>query len=309
MLRSEWGILLPFHFVRRVSLILLLAMGSCVAQQSSHIVPAQDRTASDDIGTSQSSYEPDGLFASEENRDEPLMQPNRDRLAHAEAAHASEAQGNRTVDKKKNTGDTEKPQTTLVKMRDLPIIWLIGPYVPSDRPLQPLTTDERKEAYLRQTFLTAGSYVASLFNAGVEQARDVPSAWGGGMQGYGRRFGSLYGQFVIQSTVQAAGNAALGYEPRYDLCKCTGFWPRTRHAIVRNFVTYNRTERELRPQLPLYAGALTAGMMSSLWLPGRRSAWQEGGHSVLSQVGYGSAINVVSEFALDILHKLGMKKK
>src|SRR5207245_11463301 len=83
---------------------------------------------------------------------------------------------------------------------------------------------------------------------------------------------------------------------------------RTRHAIVRNFVTYNRTERELRPQLPLYAGALTAGMMSSLWLPGRRSAWQEGGHSELSQVGYGREINVVSEFALDIVHYVGMKK-
>ncbi len=36
-----------------------------------------------------------------------------------------------------------------------------------------------------------------------------------------------------------------------------------RHAIVRNFVTYNRTEREHRPQIALYAGAMGAGMVSS----------------------------------------------
>src|SRR5229473_1056953 len=299
VLRSERRILLPLHFATRVGVVLCLATGCCLAQDS--------MTVSDETVPERSSYEPIGLLTDSKNQ-QPLRRLNGDGLALTEIAQSPEPQGNQTTPLQKNDSDIGKPKSTLVKMRDLPIVWLIGPYVPSDRPLQPLTAEERKEAYLRQTFLTAGSYVASLFNAGVEQARDVPSGWGGGMQGYGRRFGSLYGQFVIQSSVQAAGNAALGYEPRYDLCKCTGFWPRTRHAIIRNFVTYNRTERELRPQLPLYAGALTAGMMSSLRLPGRRSAWQEGGHSVLSQVGYGSAINVVSEFAFDILHKLGMKK-
>jgi hypothetical protein len=147
-----------------------------------------------------------------------------------------------------------------------------------------------------------------MFAAGIDQARGVPSAWGGGLPGYGRRFGSRYGEFVIANTLQSAGNAAFGYETRYDLCRCTGFWPRTRHAVVRNFVTYNRTERERRLQIPLYAGSFGAGMISSAWLPGHRNAWKEGAYSALIQAGLGSGINWVSEFATEILHKITGRK-
>jgi hypothetical protein len=190
------------------------------------------------------------------------------------------------------------------KLRVLPAEWLIGPYIPSTRPLQPLTFRQRREVYVRQSFLTAGSYVARMFTAGIDQARGVPSEWGGGMDAYGRRFGSRYGQFVITNTLQSAGNAALGYESRYDLCKCKGFWPRSKHAIARNFYTYNATEVERRAQIPLYAGAFGAGMISSIWLPGHRSSWKEGAYAALGQAAYGSGINWVSEFAIDILRKI-----
>jgi hypothetical protein len=194
-------------------------------------------------------------------------------------------------------------------MKDLPIVWLIGPYIPSTRPLRPLTTQEREEVYLRQTFLTVGSYFARAFTAGIDQARGVPYEWDDGIDGYGQRFGSRYGQYVIANTLRSAGNAALGYESRYDLCRCTGFWPRTRHAAARNFVTYNRTERERRPQIPLYAGAFASGMISTTWLPGQRNVWAQGAYSTLIQAGFGSTFNFVSEFSFDILHKLGIRKQ
>jgi hypothetical protein len=196
-----------------------------------------------------------------------------------------------------------------VRMKDLPIVWLIGPYVPHEKQLAPLTLRERREAYLRQTYLNAGAYLARAFAAGVDQGRGIPYEWGGGFGGYGKRFASHYGQFAIGNTLVAGGNAALGYEPRYDVCRCTGFWPRTRHAIVRNFVTYNRTEEELRPQAPLYAGTFAAGAIASTWKPANgRSAWKEGTYAVLEQAGYGVAVNWVREFALDILRKTGAKQ-
>jgi hypothetical protein len=74
---------------------------------------------------------------------------------------------------------------------------------------------------------------------------------GDGFGGYAKRTASRYGQFVTQNALSAVGNTLLGFEPRYNRCQCTGFWPRTRHAFVRNFVTYDRTERHLRPQLAL----------------------------------------------------------
>jgi hypothetical protein len=204
--------------------------------------------------------------------------------------------------------DPNAQLTTLEKVRVLPAEWLIGPYIPSDRPLQPLTLRERREAYLRQTFLNAGAYLARMFTGGIDHARRVPPEWGGGMDAYGLRFGSRYGQFVIASTLESAGYAVLGYEPRYDLCKCSGFWPRTKHAFARNFYTYNRTEREKRPAIPLYVSAFAAGAMASVWTPGHRRAWKDGLYAAIGQAGYGMGINWVSEFALDILHVINKKR-
>jgi hypothetical protein len=202
-----------------------------------------------------------------------------------------------------------KPEETLsTKLVDVPAEWLIGPYIPSTHPLKPLTLKERQDVYLRQTFVTAGSYVARMFSAGIDQARGVPSEWGGGMEAYGKRFGSRYGQFVITNTLQSAGNAVLGYETRYDLCRCSGFWPRSKHAIARNFFTYNSTESQKRAQIPLFVGAFGAGMISSVWLPGHRSVWKDGAYAALGQAAYGSGINWVSEFAIDILRKITNKR-
>jgi hypothetical protein len=212
-------------------------------------------------------------------------------------------------EEKKRPSEDKSEITRFEKLRVLPAEWLIGPYISSSgQNLRPLTNAQRRRIYVRQTFLNAGAYAARMFSSGVDQARGTPEQWGGGLAGYGRRFGSRYGQFVITSTFQASGNAVLGYEPRYDLCWCTGFWPRTRHAIVRNFITYNKTESERRPQVPLYVGALGAGMLSSIWLPGPRNAWKEGGRAVLWQMGIGAGVNWVSEFALDILHRIDGKR-
>jgi hypothetical protein len=190
----------------------------------------------------------------------------------------------------------------------LPIEWIIGPYIPAQGQLETLSNAQRGQIYVRQTFLTAGSYVARAFSSGLDQARGEPSDWGGGFGGYGKRYLARYGEFVIQNSILSGGNALLGYEPRYDFCRCDGFWPRTRHAISRNFVVYNRSERDLRPQIPTYVGAFAAGVLYNAWLPGQHNIWKGGAYNVLSQVGIGSGYNFVSEFALDILHAFGLKK-
>lgn len=212
----------------------------------------------------------------------------------------SEPQANKT--------EPSKLRAAFQDVRNLPAEWLIGPYIPSSAPLTPLTNEQRADVYFQQTFLTTNAYLLRMFTAGIDQARGVPAQWGGGMAGYGPRFGNRYGQFVIANTFHSVGNAALGYESRYDLCRCRAFWPRTRHAIVRNFVTYNRTERELRPAIPLYVGSFGAGMMATAWLPGPRNLWKQGAYAALGQAGWGSAYNWTSEFAIDILRKITKQK-
>ena len=197
------------------------------------------------------------------------------------------------------TSQVNVPSRT-ARLGRLPIEWIIGPYIPVQGQLQTLSNAQRGEIYVRQTFLTAGSYVARAFSAGLDQARGEPPDWGGGSVGYGKRYAARYGEFVVQSSILAGGNALLGYEPRYDFCRCHGFWPRTRHAISRNFVAYNRSEHNLRPQVPTYSGAFVAGVLYNTWLPGQHNIWRGGTYNVLSQAGIGSGYDFVSEFALDI---------
>jgi hypothetical protein len=197
----------------------------------------------------------------------------------------------------------------LIKLRDWEVGWLTGPFVGKEGQLVSLTAPERQRIYLQQTLTTPGAYLKRVFIAGIDQARGVPSQWDDGWGGYSERFASREGQFVIANSLAALGNAKLGYEVRYDQCRCSGFWSRTHHAIVRNFVTYDRDERERRPQWALYGGAFAGGLISTAWKPHPRNAFAEGGRAVLGQAGWGTLLNFFIEFADDINRKLGARKK
>jgi hypothetical protein len=205
---------------------------------------------------------------------------------------------------------SDKPNTdTTAQSNPIQVNWLYGAYLPRDVELVPLTPQQRKQLYLRQTYLTWGIYFKTAAFSLADQASNSPAEWGGGIGAYGARFASRFGQFAIQNTFSATGNYLLGYEPRYERCRCSGVWPRVRHALVRNFVTYNSSERDRRPQIALYAGAMGAGMTASTWSPERQDLWRSGYQSVLTQVAFGSAANVVGEFAPEIARLLRRGKQ
>ncbi len=197
----------------------------------------------------------------------------------------------------------------LVRARDWESGWLTGVYVGKNRTMTPLTAPERRLVYLQQTLITPGAYMKRMFAAGIDQARGVPSQWDDGWGGYAERFASREGQFITANSLAALGNAKLKYEPRYDRCQCKGFWPRTRHAIVRNFITFNETEVEHRPQWALYGGAFGGGLVSTAWKPNPRNAFAEGGRAMLGQAGYGTLLNFFIEFAGEINRKIGVRKE
>jgi hypothetical protein len=197
----------------------------------------------------------------------------------------------------------------LLKARDWEGGWLTGVYVERGRPLVSVTVQQRREIYLEQTLATPGAYLKRMFTAGIDQARGAPAQWDDGWGGYAERFASREGQFITANSLAALGNAALKYEPRYDQCRCHGFWPRTRHAIVRNFLTYNQSEQELRPQWGLYGGSFGGGLISTAWKPHPRNAFAEGGRAMLGQAGYGALLNFFIEFSTDINRKIGSRRK
>jgi hypothetical protein len=186
--------------------------------------------------------------------------------------------------------------------------WFYGSYVPKDVPLEFLNADQRLKLYIRQTYTTWGIYIKTTLFTLSDQASDRYPEWGDGFGGFAKRFGTRQAEFVIQNSVIALGDGLLGWEPRYDRCRCTGFWPRTRHAIVRDFVTYDRTEKNLRPQLFTYLGAFTGAVTATAWEPGH-NPWQVKGYqAAITQLPIGMGINWIGEFAPDIGRKLHLHR-
>ena len=201
----------------------------------------------------------------------------------------------------------QQPSSTAPQPQELRVNWLYGAYVGKDVVLRPLTNHQRFQLFLKQSFTTPGVYAKTAFFSLSDQAQNNPPQWGDGFDGYAKRTASRYGQFVSQNALSGFGNALLGYEPRYDRCRCTGFWPRTGHAVLRNFLTYNRTEKEMRPQFALYAGAFGAGVIAGTWQPGNTSL-PKGYQGVITQVIFGVCANWLGEFAPDIKRVLAKKK-
>ena len=202
---------------------------------------------------------------------------------------------------------THKTKHELLRARDWESGWVAGEYVGRNRTLVTPTREEREVIYLRETLITPEAYLKRMFAAGIDQARGVPYQWDDGWAGYAERFASREGQFIAANSLAALGNAELGYEVRYDQCKCSGLWRRTRHAFIRNLVTYDRSEEHLRPQWALYGGAFGGGMIATAWKPSPKNAFTNGGRAAAEQVGWGTLLNFVTEFSWEINRKQGVK--
>jgi hypothetical protein len=212
-------------------------------------------------------------------------------------------------DKTKQAAVMTKDAATagLMKARDWESSRIAGIYVGKSRKLVTLTGKQREEIYLKQTLTTPEAYGKRMFGALIDQAAGTPRQWQGGIGGFGERWASREGQFITANSLAALGNAKLGYEVRYDRCKCSGLWARTRHAFIRNLLTYDRSEEHLRPQWALYGGAFSGGALSTVWKPGSQSALSNGAFGMLGQLGYGTLLNFVTEFAQEINRKQGVK--
>ncbi len=223
--------------------------------------------------------------------------------------YAQQSQQQTTRESKASQQVPDKPNPSPKEPeKQVRVSWLYGAYVPKDVPLRALTGKERFDLFLAQSFVTPGIYIKTIVFSAGDQIGNTPSEWGRNWGGYGKRLGSRYSQFVIQNGMSATGNALLGYEPRYDRCKCEGKGDRIKHAILRNFVTYDRSEKHLRPQFALYAAAFGAGAVAQTWRPDNRDVVRTGFGGMISQAAYGVIPNLMAEFGVEIGNMLRKKK-
>lgn len=195
--------------------------------------------------------------------------------------------------------------------KQINVNWLYGSFVPKDVPLVPLTPHQRFQLYVSSTYTTWGIYLKTLFFASIDQIKDTPPEWNGG-SGFAKRALSYQGQFIIQNSISSAGNALVGWEPRYELCRCSGIGPRSWHAVKRNFITYNSTDTSLRPQLMPYVGAAGAAAIAAVaWQPGNPNPGTKAYQAAVTQIFVGVGVDLLAEFAPDVMrhfHKDKNKK-
>jgi hypothetical protein len=179
------------------------------------------------------------------------------------------------------------------------------PAAPEDHKIAasaPLSGREKWRFYLRSTYgpVSVGS---SLILAGIKQAQpDVPE-WGGGMQGYGKRFGSSFGQNAINRSIRMALNGLFREDPRYLPSGGSGYFHRSLDAVHQEFWV-RKDSGGSRIAFSRFAGIFGAACIATRWSPESYRTASVCLTSGMISLGLDTAKNVFYEFWPDVRKRL-----
>ena len=177
---------------------------------------------------------------------------------------------------------------------------LLNPFNPEDRK-QPLTAKLRFHLYLKSTI---GLYpiFREAAAAGIDQARGEPREWGGGMEGFARRFGNGMAVNAIHNTVTYGLASALHEDNRYFASGKSGKWQRVLHAMLGPLEAH-RDDGSVGPSYSNIAGVASSIAISRAWAPpsrqGARVVFEDIGISFAGQAGF----DVFREFLPGLLRR------
>jgi hypothetical protein len=135
----------------------------------------------------------------------------------------------------------------------------------------------------------------SFVYSGVNQINNQPSEWGKGWNGYGKRYASNFGEFIIQEGV-TEGVAAIMKRPLdYTPCHCTGTGDRVGYALA-GAVTDQMPNGKHPVAIPRIVGAYAGAYAQSTWWPGSRSRLNQTLLNGTSSLAIGGLINLYHEF-------------
>ena len=162
----------------------------------------------------------------------------------------------------------------------------------------PLTGDERLRLYLIRAY-GPGSILSSATVAGFEQWMNRPKEWKQGADGYRKRFASSYATHAIQGTLEYGASAHLHEDNRYRRSLQTGFWERSRHAMVSTFTASDDAGHQHFAYSRIGSVAATAFIWST-WQPQSTSGVGNAVASLGFGVGAQMGGNLFSEFWPDL---------
>jgi hypothetical protein len=126
-----------------------------------------------------------------------------------------------------------------------------------------------------------------------------PREWTRSWEGYGKRVGTMFALFTIDTGVHEAGDAALELDPRYFRCRCRGGLRRTWNAFEMSFLAYDR-EGHKRVDFPQLAGAYGSGMIVTTWYPQSYDLRIQSVQMGHQQMGFVVGVNLIREFSPEL---------
>lgn len=153
-------------------------------------------------------------------------------------------------------------------------------FKPASPSYSPPTQRERFRNYVRQTYglmsiLEAGAH------AGIAQARNNPSEWPQGAEGYGDRFGSAIGEIAIRGTTEYALSDLFREDLRRAECTRPCSESRFKLAFEDTFMARKGADGHEAFSVARIIGPFSGGAVaSSVWYPagtGRSNIPKEAG--------------------------------
>jgi Carboxypeptidase regulatory-like domain len=134
--------------------------------------------------------------------------------------------------------------------------------------------------------------------AGIQQAQNDFSGYGQGAQGYGRRFGASYGNFLAGTYIGGAIlPSLLKQDPRYFYKGSGSKRSRVLYAIA-NSVICKGDNGHWQANYSAIIGSLAAGGISNLYYPSENRGAELTFENALIGIGESAAVNVLQEFVI-----------
>ena len=158
----------------------------------------------------------------------------------------------------------------------------------------PLTASERWRIYLMSTF-GPGAIARAVAIGGIDQARGTPKEWRGGAEAFGERIGNSFAEHGVRKTLESGAAALLHEDNRYFRSTDTGFFKRSRHAVVSAFLARNTTGQEVF-SFSRVGGTAGASFIWRIWQPRSQATYGDAavnfGVNMAAHMGW----NLVKEF-------------
>lgn len=188
------------------------------------------------------------------------------------------------------------------------VLWIIPNYrtSPSLVNYEPLSTGEKFKVASEDAFDRGTVVLAAMFGAQGQLTNSNPS-FGQGAAGFGRYFGSSYGDLVIGDYMtEAVFPTILHQDPRYFRRGTGSGWSRLGYAAGQIFWTHRDSGRTQFNYSEIVGNSVAVAISNAYYVDNRNA------HDAVSQlgmqIGVDMAANILKEFWPEIQRKFNRKR-